>query len=190
MRFSSPFTKKQWVIRCYTPVSAKVNWILDPFTFLPSAIPRHFEWNQAPTGSVCFWVCERYKIKKNYLWLKCEFQKDKDMCLYFPWLWQTKTQNQTLIKKVFSMHTFYRILICESCKCIITYVRKGCLMLYLKHITNKDLLYSTGILLNVMWQPGWEGNLGTNRYMYRYGWVPSLLTWHHHNIVSQLLKNK
>lgn len=42
------------------------------------------------------------------------------------------------------MHTFYRILICESCKCIIIYVRKGCLMLYLKYITNKDLLYRAG----------------------------------------------
>ena len=82
---------------------------------------------------------------------------------------QTKNQNQTLIKKVFLMHTFYRILICESCECIITYLRKGCLMLYLKCITNKDLLDSTGTLLNVMWQPGGEGSLGTNQYMYRYG---------------------
>ena len=24
-------------------------------------------------------------------------------------------------------------------------------------------------LLNVMWQPGWEGSLGENRYMYMYG---------------------
>ena len=27
-------------------------------------------------------------------------------------------------------------------------------LLYLKWITNKKLLYSTGTLLNVMWQPG------------------------------------
>ena len=33
-------------------------------------------------------------------------------------------------------------------------------LLYLKWITNKDLLYSTSILLNVMCQLGWEGNLG------------------------------
>ena len=26
-----------------------------------------------------------------------------------------------------------------------------------------------GTLLNVMWQPGWEGSLGENRYMYMYG---------------------
>ena len=37
---------------------------------------------------------------------------------------------------------------------------------YLKGITNKDLLYSTG---NVTWQPGWEGRLGENGYMYMYG---------------------
>ena len=32
-------------------------------------------------------------------------------------------------------------------------------LLYLKWITNKDLLCSTGALLSVMWQPGWEGSL-------------------------------
>ena len=30
-------------------------------------------------------------------------------------------------------------------------------LLYLKRITNIDLLYSTRNSLNVMWQPGWEG---------------------------------
>ena len=29
-------------------------------------------------------------------------------------------------------------------------------LLCLKWITSKDLLYSTGSLLNVIWQPGWE----------------------------------
>ena len=40
----------------------------------------------------------------------------------------------------------------------------GCLytLLYLKWITNKDLLYSHGTLLNVMLQPGWEGSLREN----------------------------
>ena len=36
-------------------------------------------------------------------------------------------------------------------------------LLYLKWITNKDLLYST--FLNVMWQPGQKGSLGENGYM-------------------------
>ena len=45
----------------------------------------------------------------------------------------------------------------------------GCLMhrhtlLYLKWITNKALLYSTGDVFNVMWQPRWEGSLEENRY--------------------------
>ena len=31
------------------------------------------------------------------------------------------------------------------------------------------LLYTQGTLLNVMWQPGWEGSLGENGYMYMYG---------------------
>jgi len=28
-----------------------------------------------------------------------------------------------------------------------------------------------------MWQPGWEGSLGENGYMYVYDWVPLLFTW-------------
>ena len=42
-------------------------------------------------------------------------------------------------------------------------------LLYLKWITNKDLLWSTqGTLLNVMWQPGWEESL-ENGYIYMHG---------------------
>ena len=38
-------------------------------------------------------------------------------------------------------------------------------LLYLKWISNKALLYSTGTLLNVMWQFEWEGSL-KNGYMF------------------------
>ena len=37
-------------------------------------------------------------------------------------------------------------------------------LLYLKWRINRDLLYSTKTLLNVMWQPGWKGSLGENGY--------------------------
>ena len=40
--------------------------------------------------------------------------------------------------------------------------------LLLKWITTKDLLCITWNLLSVMWQPGWEGSLGKNGYMYMY----------------------
>ena len=40
------------------------------------------------------------------------------------------------------------------------------LLLYLRWITNKDLLYTQGTLLSVMWQPGWERGLGENEHMY------------------------
>ena len=40
--------------------------------------------------------------------------------------------------------------------------------LYLTWRTSKDLLVQ-GSLLNVMWQPGWEGSLGENGYMNVYG---------------------
>ena len=47
-------------------------------------------------------------------------------------------------------------------------------LLYLKRITNKDLPYSKETLLNVTWQPGWEGDLGEDGCMYMYGWVSSV----------------
>ena len=40
-------------------------------------------------------------------------------------------------------------------------------LLYLKWIINKDMAHGT--LLNVIWQPGWEGSLEENGYMYTYG---------------------
>ena len=46
-----------------------------------------------------------------------------------------------------------------------------------------------GALLNVMWQPRWEGSLGENGHVCIYGWVPSLFTWNYHNIVNQLYPN-
>ena len=55
-----------------------------------------------------------------------------------------------------------------------------------------------GTVLNVMWQPGWEGRLGENGYiyiymyvicMYVYGWVPLLSTWNYHNSVNWLYSN-
>lgn len=74
--FHPHLLKRQWVIQCYTPVTAKVNWILDPFSFLPSAIPCCFEWNQALRESVYLCVCEReIQNERNYKWLKSEFEK-------------------------------------------------------------------------------------------------------------------
>ena len=42
------------------------------------------------------------------------------------------------------------------------------ILLYLKWITNKDLLRAHGTLLSVMWQPEWEGSLGENGDVYTY----------------------
>ena len=39
------------------------------------------------------------------------------------------------------------------------------LILHIKSMS-KDLVYSTGNSLSVMWQPGWEGSLGDKGYMY------------------------
>ena len=47
-------------------------------------------------------------------------------------------------------------------------------LLYLKWITNKDLHIAQGTLLNALCQPGWEGYLGENGYMYTYDWVSAV----------------
>ena len=39
-------------------------------------------------------------------------------------------------------------------------------LLYLKWITNRTYCIAQETLLNVMWQPGWEGSLRENGYMY------------------------
>ena len=55
----------------------------------------------------------------------------------------------------------------------------------------KNYLLATaqGTLLNVKWQPGWEGSLGENGYVYIYGWVPLLSTQNYHNTVNWLYSN-
>ena len=40
-----------------------------------------------------------------------------------------------------------------------------------------------------MWQPGWEGSLGENGYIYIYDWIPLLSTWNYYNIVNWLYPN-
>ena len=43
-----------------------------------------------------------------------------------------------------------------------------------------------GALLNVTWQPGWEGGLGEDGYMCLFDWVSLLCTRNYHGIVYQL----
>ena len=57
-------------------------------------------------------------------------------------------------------------------------------LLYLKWIT-RTCCRAQANLLSAMWQPGWEGSLGENRYMYVYGWVPLLFIWNYHKLVCQ-----
>ena len=44
------------------------------------------------------------------------------------------------------------------------------------NIQQEPTLTAQGNLLNVIWQPGWDGNLGENGYMYTYCWVSLLST--------------
>lgn len=62
--------------------------------------------------------------------------------------------------------------------------------LYLKWITNKDLLYSTwnsAQSYEAVWMGVGFG--GEWIQIYIYGWVPLLLTWNYHNIDNQLYPN-
>ena len=63
-------------------------------------------------------------------------------------------------------------------------------LVYFKWIINRVQLYiAQGTLLNVMWQPGWEGSLGENGYMYMFDWISLLCTQNCHSIVCQLYSN-
>ena len=41
-------------------------------------------------------------------------------------------------------------------------------LLFLKWIKTRTYCIVQGTLLNGMWEPGWEGSLGENGYMYMY----------------------
>ena len=59
-------------------------------------------------------------------------------------------------------------------------------LLYLKWVTNKDLLYSTGNSAACNVAAWMEGEYG---YMYMYGLAPLLPTLNDHNIVNWLYSN-
>ena len=62
-------------------------------------------------------------------------------------------------------------------------------MLYLKWITNKDLLYSTWNSAQCFLAAGWERSLGENGHMYTCSCVPSQFTETITYIVNQLCPN-
>ena len=62
-------------------------------------------------------------------------------------------------------------------------------LLYLKQITNRDLLYSIWTSVQCYVAAWREGNLGENGYMYMYGWTPVLFTRNCHNIINWLYPN-
>ena len=59
-------------------------------------------------------------------------------------------------------------------------------LLYLKRIPTRSYCRARGTLLNVAWQPGWEGSLEENGHLCTYGWISLLSTWKHYNIVNCL----
>ena len=59
------------------------------------------------------------------------------------------------------------------------------MLLYLKWMTNKGLLNSTGTRSVLRGSLDGRGVWG-NGYKYMHGWVPLLFTWNYHNIVNQL----
>ena len=62
-------------------------------------------------------------------------------------------------------------------------------LLYLKWITSKALLSSTGKSARCC-VAAWMGEeFGENGYMYMYGWILLLSTWNYHSIVNWLYSN-
>ena len=57
-------------------------------------------------------------------------------------------------------------------------------LLYLKRITNKDLLYSTGNSAQGHVEALMGGEFGEEWNWYMYGWVPLLSIWNYHDIVK------
>ena len=58
-----------------------------------------------------------------------------------------------------------------------------------QNIISRTYPIAQATLLNLMWQPGWEGSLGENGYIYMDDWVLLLFAWNYHNIVNWLCSN-
>ena len=62
-------------------------------------------------------------------------------------------------------------------------------LVYLKWITKKNLLYSTGSSDQCFVEAWMGGESRQNTYMYVYAWVPFLSTWNYQNVVNWLYLN-
>ena len=72
---------------------------------------------------------------------------------------------------------------------IILAIKKVYSLLYLKWITNKEQLYSTGNSAQCYGAARMWGEFRKNAYMNMYGWVPSVVTWNYPNMVNWLYSN-
>ena len=150
-----------------------------------SAIPlgHKEEWNDA--------ICSNMDGSRDYhtKWITSE--KDKYKCITYMWNLKKKWYKWTYLQNRNRLIDLENEL--NGCRgegwgeegMVREFGIKKYTLLYLKQITNKNLLYSTRNFAHVMWQPGWEGSLGEKGYMCMYGRVPSLFTWNYQNIVNQ-----
>ena len=79
--------------------------------------------------------------------------RERDILDDIPYMWNLKRNNTSELTK--------QRLIEETYGCLYT-------LLYLKWITKRSYCIAWRTLLNVLWQPGWEGSLEENGYMYIY----------------------
>lgn len=63
-------------------------------------------------------------------------------------------------------------------------------LLYLRWLTNKDLLYSRGNSAQCYMAAWIGGGLRESGYMYMYGWVHLMSTWNYHRIGYSSIENK
>ena len=101
--------------------------------------------------------------KKN--WYKLTYLKNTDSQTLRTNLWLPERRMREGIVREFGLHMYT--------------------LLYLKWMTNKDLLVWHMELCSMLWQAGCKGSLGENGYMCIRGWIPLLFTWNYPNIINQ-----
>ena len=102
----------------------------------------------------------------------------------YPWLIKSGTQNN-LTNGV----CVYVYMCAHMCMSVCSHQSTGSCSFPSFSFKNYLLATAQRTLLNVKWQPGWEGSLGENGCVYIYGWVPLLSTWNYHNTVNWLYSN-
>ena len=142
-----------------------------------SAIKK--EWNNAFCSSM-----ERPR-QCHTEWSKSD--REGEISYDIPYMWNLKRNDTNDLTKQKETHRLRKwAYSCQVEKIVREFGMVMYTLLYLKWITNEDLLYSTWNSAQCYVAVWMVGGLGKNGYKYMYDWVPLLFTWNYHNIVNRL----